>query len=386
MKNIYIIGAICFFVQVHGMDLLQLPQDIRCCMQSFLSLQDKSRIKQSSQQHARLYDVERPCPFAHQLECSTYACSRLAENYYACSKALGHFASKENEHVHNEQECQKDKNMFKHLWTYHAIARGINLDRVMKEPVITINQQMEAYRKYYNRDKEIQQQMLKDVVVAINNNDSRQVKVILLGGSFDIFALLSKRMGNFNYHPNDIFSQASSLDDIELIKALCAGTVDSQGLKYIMRCISEEKIVDLIIDNVLPAHMMDKTEKSVLHYAAEYGYPTVIHLVLDKGVYINCMDKAKNTPLYYAIQRENIDAIRALLLYKGVDIRFAYNKVKKTCDYLISKFLQYDVEELAVLKAIHKELEDYSKRHAQEDNSYVYSHAKVHRNGYQRLH
>jgi hypothetical protein len=382
VRRFFMILIIIFVTPINAMDLNQslvcsmslLTQDVaRNRIQSLLSFQEISRLKRSSKECNALYDLERVCPLFREHTCSTHACAQLAKNYYTCTKALGHFARK------------KDEEMFKHVWIHHEAVRNKNvLTLLKKNSEASLKNKMNVYSKYYDKAKKIRKHILEYGAQAIcNNNDPDGATIVLSGGSFDIFDLLKKASSQLCYDAYFLFFKACQFEDVNLIKALCGGVVDVQSIEYIMRYAEVGLMVDLLCDDVLPVDCVNKSGKSLLHYAAEYGQYHVIEILIDKGVYVNSIDAKGMTPLHYAVKNIQYDAVVMLLDNKDADVRFANKKGKTALDYTTIRGVKLlNPEEFDGIKAIREVLKAHIKQHTVD----AYSYSKVHKNGYQKLH
>src|SRR5438477_6336494 len=92
---------------------LLIPDIARQRIQPLLSYQDIGRLKQCVGWCNELYDVKDMCSHCSWGDHRTYACAKLATNYYACSKALGYCAR------------TNDKKMFTCLWQHHTATRDL---------------------------------------------------------------------------------------------------------------------------------------------------------------------------------------------------------------------------------------------------------------------
>ncbi len=379
VRGFFIALIIIFVMPINAMDVNQslvcgmslLTQDVaRNHIQTLLSFQEISRLKRSSRRYNVLYDLERVCPLFREDTCSTHACAQLAKNYYTCSKALGHFARK------------NDVEMFKHLWIHHEVVRDENVLTLLKKgSEALLKNKMNVYSKHYDKAKKVRNHVLQYGAQAIcnkNDPDPDSAIIVLSGGSLDIFDLLKKE-----YNTCFLFLKACQFEDVNLIKALCGGVIDARSLEYVMRYADIGLLIDLICDDVLPVKCVNKSGKSLLHYAAEYGHDQIIEILMDRGVCVNCIDAKRMTPLHYAVKNIQYDAVVMLLENKDINVQF-HNKKGKTALYYASirgvKLL--NPEEYIDKKIIKKILEDHIEQHKANAHSY----SKVHKNGYQKLH
>ncbi len=357
--------------------MLLLPHDVaRNKIQSLLSFQEIARLKQSSQWCNRVCDVEHVCPLFCTHTCSTYACAQLAKNYYACSKALSHFAR------------NKDEYMFMHLWMHHAQVRNKDIIEICKCSVVSVKNQMDVYSKRYSNEKNIRKHIVKCGARAICKYHDRDcAKTVFAGGGLSIFDLLKEygcqKESKDYFNVYFIFYKAAWLDDSELIKHLCGGTVDERSFKYIMRYADPGLLSNLICDDILTPDITSKSRKSLLHYVAHKGLAHIIKILLDKGAYVNCVDEEGMTPLHYAVKKVHIDAVLMLLTSADADVRFVDKRGKKALDYAIptQRFMLGMSDDLADRKTIQGILQS----HLEKSSAHAYSYAKIHSNGYQKL-
>lgn len=386
-KQLFVLLAIFVMSPVCSMELsnpvigsmLLLTQDVaRNKIQPLLSFQDISRLKRSSRTCNTLYDVEPICSLLLEDTCSTNACNRLANNYYACTKALAHCAYK------------NDEEMFKHLWVHHAEIRNGNIaEHIKKKSEITIKKKMDVYCKHYRESRNIRRHIFKYADKAIRCSNVDFANAVLSGSNLDIFDFgasftvlekVSKNCFNFDF----IFSQACDLQDVHLINNLCGGAVDSCSFNYIINYANGALLFNLIIHGILPVDTVGKLGKSVLHHAAENGFKHVIQIALENGAYVNCTDSKGMTPLHYATKKAHIEAVLMLLTSEDADVRFANKKGKKVIDYALSVgnyWFDYG-DKLTNRETIRRILQSHLEQHTVS----AYSDSKVHDNGYQKLH
>ncbi|MCF6808606.1 ankyrin repeat domain-containing protein [Thiotrichales bacterium 19S9-12] len=63
----------------------------------------------------------------------------------------------------------------------------------------------------------------------------------------------------------------------------------------------------------------DSNDTTILHYAASYGYFSVVKELCDRGAKINAIDNFEKTPLEYAVEKNQV-AVVELLLERGAHI------------------------------------------------------------------
>ncbi len=372
--------------------MMLLPQDIaRNQIQSWLTFQEISRLKQLSKYYNQLYDTDRNCSYSRDDVCSTYACNHCAKSYYQCTKMLVHFA------------LRYDEQMFKHVWFHHRNIRKGDIERCIRKnkkkyeviikgekahhrkPEITIQEEMRCYREHYSRLKNIHRRMFRYVREAIDSQDSKKIdkaNTILSESGLTVFDLLKT---GTDYDIDAIFYNASLSHNTDLIKNMCGGCVDDRAFPYVIFYADEQVLFDLIDKDILPVESATKDgKKSVLHYAAERGFDTVIKKALEKGAYVNGRDFYEKTPLHYAVKKENLEAVMELLNSADADVRLKDKKGKTAIDYNTPKLkhLFHAPKVSDERKEIAKMLQDHKDQH----QVFGYSYSKVYDNGYQELH
>jgi hypothetical protein len=282
-----------------------LSQDIApCAVMPWFSLQSLGRFKQTSRLSNQLYNILNVCSFCNESVDLTPFCNVLANDYYACTKALAY--------------CAREKNvkMFQHWWSYHEMVRDQNLFILLERKELTLEDRMEAYCQHYSTAKETQKIILNDVRHGLDREDSVVVKTVLLGNSVNVFDLIKKECGVFGDPRFEIdltIYNGCQLDDARVLESLCGGLISSKLFKVIVPHISSYVLAELINTGALPIDTVDSTKKTLLHYAAQYNFHKIIELLLAKGLLVNCVDTKKKTPLHYAAEYRRVYAVMALL-------------------------------------------------------------------------
>jgi hypothetical protein len=334
-KMILLIGLVDMSIACMELDAPQscalalLPKDIaHNKIAPFLSLQSIGRIRNTSKECNNLYDVVRVCPLCNESMCLTPACSILATNYYACTKALARCA-----HV-------QDEVMFQHWWGYHAKVRNQSLSALLKRDNLTVKDQMEAYRTYYDKPENVRKAILKEVKKALRTENLENLfvaKTLFVGSNLNIFDLIKEVNWNpllINKQTYWILARACQFNHPLLLQALCGGTVDRKWMRFIVKHGTSPLLRGLITLGALDINMVIKSKKTPLHYAAQYNYYEVIKTLLDRGAYVNCADARGMRPLHYAAKNLHVASVRALLESNDADVRFKNNGGKTALSYV----------------------------------------------------
>jgi ankyrin repeat protein len=144
-----------------------------------------------------------------------------------------------------------------------------------------------------------------------------------------------------------------------------------------MTFASPATIYHLIKHNILPYDMVNDHNKSILHYAAEYGYEEVIKLLFEKGSYANSRDDKEMTPLHYAIKNGKSRTTATLFIQTDADLRFTSKKGKTAFDYLRKSKLD-NPEVRAGKEGIRTLLSPWMEKNNQKQH-------KIYRDKYQKL-
>ena len=300
-----------------------------------LSLQTMGHLRRTSRGCRELFNIVRVCPSfyrpaSYNITCSAQACSVLAHNYYACTKALAHYADEKTfNHCADEGIQDKEKfrkMMFDHWWGYHATVRDKSLVALLGHYNITVDNRMKGYRKYYSTATMIKKRMFEDVQEALKQEELSMAKTLLVGSNLNVFDLVKE-----SYFFNNAWSRVTTmlwcacyLYDSSLVHALCGGkAIDNELVEHVVAYSASRLIQELIQAGALSVDTVDTwTKKTVLHYAAEHNKYEVISFLLARGAYVNCLDAKKRAPLHYAVQRRHVGAVRELLKCPDADVRF----------------------------------------------------------------
>jgi|GEM_PF-3103964 len=357
-------------------DMLILSRDIaRNSIQPLLSLQEIAYIKQASKACNLLYDPYPICSLVGS--CSSHSCITFAKNYYLCTKALVHFAKKD------------DSELFKHVWTHHAQLRDNNVAELIKtKSAITVSDALAVYSNHYGEPKKIRRHIFDYVCRAVHCDNISLANILLSGSTLSIFDLwvdvtVMEKMSSFCLDLNCIFKKVCALGDTELIRNICGGPVAICSFPYIMEYANSGVMLDLIVKGVLPVDSANKLGKSVLHYAAEKGFKHVVEIALKKGAYVNCADLKGMTPLHYAVKGAHLDAVLVLLASADVDVRFANKKGKKPIDYNVT--VKNAWLEKPVILDCRKTIRRILKSCLEQHRICPYSGSKLYDDGYQKV-
>ena len=274
------------------------------------------------------YDTVRTCPMYNEFICLTPACCELAQNYYACTKALARCAQ------------VGDEKMFEHWWAYHAAVRNTNLSTLLKRDNVTVNDRMEVYSKYCHKPKNIRKIIFKETKNALGRQDLYTAKTLFVGSNLNVFELIKEyyKPLKYSYDTTEItylvLQKGCQLNDLSLVHALCGGVIAREWIQCIMAHSTSYLISELIASGALDINRRGWAEKTLLHYAAEYNLSDIINILLEKGVDVNCIDAKKMTPLHYAAKKRHVESIRALLENNEVDIFLVNKRGKTALDYV----------------------------------------------------
>ena len=72
-------------------------------------------------------------------------------------------------------------------------------------------------------------------------------------------------------------------------------------------------MVATLIAHKANVHLVDKYERSPLHYAARYNHVEAINALLKAGANVNQLSKDQVSPLWYAARQNHREAVSALL-------------------------------------------------------------------------
>lgn len=307
----------------------RIPHDVTLgCIQRKLTLQDIAHLKQTSKTCNQLYDVENVCPFvlAHtcELRCPNYSCRLLAENYYACTKALEHFASKEN-----KETKEQDRETFKHLWVCHAKVRNDNVARLLCKPALSVGDQMSVYKskKHYGKAKRSTQYSILDhLAQVLADRNGEAAKTILCGGVLNIKNLVKNCQGQGSLGQDwlilSAFVEAACLlGDSELVYLLFGKDIGKYELKGIMTYGAPYLVIELIDRDMLLCEHDNHHGKTLLHYAARHNQSSVVTMLLKKGFCVNSKTNKGDTPLHYAVRYDRVSCVMALLARDDCDSR-----------------------------------------------------------------
>lgn len=352
--------------------LVMLSKDIAYNqIQPHFSFADIAHLKQVCSDSNALYDAERLCPSMGQTHYSTYACSRLFNNYYACTQALVHFAHK------------NDEKRFQYLWQYHQCVRDANVATILKSPSCTLQDQMAVYKKYYGEKKKIYKHIINDGVHWLSEQNVLNALMIFSCGNLMIYDLLlnagyDEESPACVYHVCRTFNYACKSYDSEVMRILIGDHVDARLFEHIMECVPVDLLIDLICAGIVPIRSADQFGKSLLHYAAEAGFASLITVVLNMGACVNCIDALQMTPMHYATKNLRVNAVKALLAAPNVNLSFV-NKHGNTALHYVRRGL---VDVPKERKEIRLLLKSYRKEHYSGEN---YNIKSCNSKGYQQL-
>eukprot|EP00210_Caulerpa_lentillifera_P005472 g5232.t1 len=166
------------------------------------------------------------------------------------------------------------------------------------------------------------------------------------GSSITVATLLSH---GADIHANDKYGRtpllmAASKNNYEAVALLlrnqaypsCAAANGNTPLHAAAEEGGEES-VQLLLKHRADANAKNAKRETPLAVAAKSGHGKVVSRLVDNEVDVNCLDKEGNTPLHLACLYCHKDAINALLLAPGIDVK-ARDKKGKLSQEVIGKF------------------------------------------------
>lgn len=279
---------------------LLIPDLVKEYIQSLISYQDIGRLKQCSTWCNALYNTDQMSSFGYR---------RLADNYYACSKALGHYA------------CMNNERAFASLWKLHARYRDPHKG--------TLAEHMIEYRGFYDTAEKVKHSIASQISLLLQNN-SKDLAIILSGSNADIvgehyFSALKKMMLN-----------ACRSNNESAVKELYMGVISSKTVPFIMidaPCGLIEKLID---EKILDSKILDQRDNTLLHCAVFFNRSDIIPMLLQKGVYVNARNKLQETPLHWAVNLYSNNCVVGLLAHPDINTQ-ARNWLNKKASFYVSK-------------------------------------------------
>jgi|GEM_PF-4281109 len=131
-----------------------------------------------------------------------------------------------------------------------------------------------------------------------------------------------------------------------LVHAVCAG--DLEKVKYefakAFSSVGNYSAGDLTIQNCkLSCTFHDKQGRTLLHWAAFYGFLPVVEFLVKNDAEINRGDEGGWTPLHYAAVQGYADVVR-YLVQKGADVKACTKEEKRVWGLPISREVQQALE------------------------------------------
>ncbi len=319
----------CFSITLHGMKpeksgpCTLSPDIVVNVVQPFLSYEDLGRLQRVSKRTQPLWNFEKMCTNRGSGCCGSYACSRLLNNYYACTKALVHCAQSNN------------KEQFGHLWSLHSFVRA-------KFDSANRNLQMHNYKKKMSKKEDLARAHIRHLADVIEEKDVFAATTILSKGSpapLDLVQVYAPQCEPvfIDLQLRDLFYNAFELNSLEIVIDLCGGQVDGRSLSYIMRYGDCRMIKALFRAEKMSVDIVDQFRKRPLHYAAEFGMHGLAIMFLNKGAYPNSRDNKGRTPLHYAAKKAHVRVVKTLLEQNDVSI-LCTNKNGRTPLRYVSKW------------------------------------------------
>lgn len=173
---------------------------------------------------------------------------------------------------------------------------------------------------------------------------------------FDIYKQKDLSKMSFKGEPAPCI--AAQYDKIEILKFLlheydCKNLVDSRNNRNALHYAamnSNDKIIDLLLQNGFNPNAQDKNQNTPLHLAI-YNYSTKpLKLLVRKGANINTLNKNKETPLLLAVRQSNYNAMEELLK-SGADINMEDSEGKTALDYAVENSSEMFIDYLLLFGA-----------------------------------
>jgi hypothetical protein len=258
----FLIGALLRCMDEPAKMSIFLPKDIiRQKVEPQLSLQDRSRFNGTCKTFTQTFDLENICP-SLQVSCSTYTCARFRRCHYDVrTKVLAHYSETKNK-------------------VYDHLMQGEDSVRYAEESGILDSKISKRHHKYATT-KKIHKQRLKQLVLAINNDEEQLLllKHILKGSNFNIFdggKKYRKRrvwLTDEHYTLRSLFSLICSYYDVDLLLVALGGIFEPRAFKYVFR-YAEFGLIQNLLQKAIVHDIRDKQGKSIDDYMRYHTSPS----------------------------------------------------------------------------------------------------------------
>lgn len=99
-------------------------------------------------------------------------------------------------------------------------------------------------------------------------------------------------------------------DDLEMVQLLLKTGADVNGtrddpddprLDTPLFQVSSSEVAQCLIDHGADLHAKDRSQRTAIHWAAQFAHPEILQLLLEHGVPVNSVDDGGDTPLHWAV-------------------------------------------------------------------------------------
>ncbi len=195
---------------------------------------------------------------------------------------------------------------------------------------------------------------MKDLILACYNNDKEAVERILKSKKIDV-----NYRGDHGETAIQWAYYKGNKAIIELLKQNGANDEikDNDGLTCIHYacCGNQIQMLREFLDNQIisngDVNILDKYNRTFLHFAASGGFNSMVDLILDRNFNINAIDEDGRTPLNYAIYHKREDVAKNLIK-KGASIDYRDFKDKQKLLYLVCETDRLDILDNLILQGI----------------------------------
>lgn len=195
---------------------------------------------------------------------------------------------------------------------------------------------------------------MKDLILACYNNDKEAVGRILKSKKVDV-----NDRGNYGETAIQWAYYRGNKEIIKFLKQNGANdyVIDNDGLTCIHYacCGNQIQILREFLDNQVisnsDVNILDKYNRTFLHFAASGGFNSMVDLILDRNFNINDIDEDGKTPLSYAIYHKR-EEVAKNLIKKGASIDYRDFKDKQKLLYLVCETDRLDILDNLILQGV----------------------------------
>ena len=125
---------------------------------------------------------------------------------------------------------------------------------------------------------------------------------------------------------------------IPLVTLICSGDLDAVKKEYRKLCQQVgASVEDLKVQNYkISTVFSDKKGRTILHWAAFYGFLPIVEFLVQNDAEINSADDEGWTPLHYAAVQDHVDVVR-YLVQKGADTKLCTKEDKRVWGLPLSR-------------------------------------------------